>query len=274
MDALKKFGAIFGSHYEKIILSVILLALLAAAAYLPFRVSQNRDMIREVLELDVRTRKKESQPADTVPYEQMLKRAKTPPKLQLSGEHNLFNPVVWKKGRDGTLFKVVKGDEDGPGGLIVNAIRPLYFTVEYDGVQASGESLRYKFIVLDEAKGGRSARPRQVYLSLGSSAKNDPFVVTKVNGPTDNPTSVEVRFADSTETATVSKEKPFRRVAGHEADMAHEKLGSRFSNVRAKQPGGIRLGAQTYIIVAITKDEVTIQSSTSKRWTVPLKGTP
>ena len=81
--------------------------------------------------------------------------------------------------------------------------------------------------VLDEAKGGRSARPRQVYLSLGSSAKNDPFVVTKVNGPNDNPTSVEVRFADSTETATISKEKPFRRVAGHEADMAHEKDGDR-----------------------------------------------
>lgn len=51
-------------------------------------------MIREVLELDVRTRKKESQPVDTAGYDQMLKRAKTAPKLQLSGEHNLFNPVV------------------------------------------------------------------------------------------------------------------------------------------------------------------------------------
>lgn len=274
MDSLKKLGAVFGSHYEKIILSVILLALLGAAAFLPFRVAQNRDTIRSVLELDVRARKKEGQPVETATIEQALKRVRNEPRLELSGDHNLFNPVVWKRGRDGTLFKVVRGDEDGPGGLVVTNIRPLYLTIEYDGIQASGDNIRYKFNVLDEAKGGRSARPRPFYLAVGSSSKNDPFVVTRVNGPTDNPTSVDIRFADSTETATLSRESPFRRIAGHEADLFHEKLGTNYRNVRARQPGGLRLGAQTYNIVAITKDEVTVQSNTSnKRWTVRLKGT-
>ena len=231
-------------------------------------------MIREVLELDVRTRKKETEPVDTAKADVAIKRLQAQPRLSLSGDHNLFNPVVWKRGRDGSLFKVVKGDEDGPGGLTVAAIRPLHFSIEYDGVQTSGESTRYKFVVLDESKGGRTARPRQLYLGVGSSAKNDPFVVTKVNGPPEDPQSIEIRFSESTETATISREKPFRRIAGYEADLAHEKLGARFSNVRAKQPGGIRLGQQTYNIVAITKDEVTVQSSTSKRWTVALRGTP
>jgi|JI102314A1RNA_FD_contig_111_252299_length_4365_multi_3_in_0_out_0_2 hypothetical protein len=272
MDQLKKLGVVFGAHYEKIILSVILLALLGAAGFLPFRVAQNRETIRQALELGERARKKESQPVDTSGYEAMMKRLKTQPKLSLSVEHNLFNPVVWKRGRDGALFKVVRGDEDGPGGLVATAIRPLNLVIEFDGIQASGESTRYKFNVLDEAKGGRSARPRQMYLALGASSKTDPFVVTKVIGPADNPTAIEFRFADSTETATVNREQPFKRVAGYEADMVHEKLGTKFNNVRTKQPGGIRLGSQTYNIVAINKDEVTVQSSTSKRWIVRRKG--
>lgn len=272
MDQIKKLGAILGAHYEKIILSVILLALLGAAGFLPFRVAQNREMIRQALELGERARKKESQPVDTSNYESALRRLKVPPKLELAGDHNLFNPVLWKRGGDGVLFKVVRGDEDGPGGLIATEIRPLHFVVEFDGVQASGESLRYKFKVLDEAKGGRTARPRQRYLAVGSSSKTDPFVLTKVVGPPEDPTLIEFRFADSTETATVSPELPFKRVAGYEADMVHEKLGTKFNNVRTKQPGGIRLGSQTYNIVAINKDEVTVQSSTSKRWIVRRKG--
>lgn len=272
MDKFKKLGAVFGAHYEKIILSVILLALLGAAAYLPFRVAQNRETIRQALELIEKSRKKESQPVDTTAYESVLKRQKTAPKLTLSGEHNVFNPVVWKKTRDGAMIKIVHGDEDGPGGLSVSAVRPLHLTIEFDGVQTSGETTRYKFNVLDESKSSRSARPRQMFLGIGSSGKNDPFVVTKINGPADNPTSVEIRLADSTETAVVSRDEPFKKVAGHEADMVHDKLNSKFNNLRAKQTNPIRLGSQTYYIVAINKDEVTVQSSTSKRWIIRRKG--
>jgi hypothetical protein len=272
MDQLKKLGAVFGAHYEKIILSIILLALLGAAGFLPFRVAQNRETIRQALELAERARKKESEPVDTSAYEAMIRRTKLQPKVELSGDHNVLNPVLWKRGRDGTIFKVTRGDEDGPGGLVATEIRPLHLVIEFQGIQASGESIRYKFSVLDESKGGRSARPRQSYLAIGNSGKNDPFVVTKVVGPPDAPTAVEFRFADSTETATVTLEQPFKRVAGYEADLVHEKLGTKFNNVRTKQPGGIRLGSQTYNIVAINKDEVTVQSSTSKRWIVRRKG--
>lgn len=274
MDALKKFGAVFSNHYEKFILAVILIALLGAAAFLPFRVAQSRDTIREALAQSARKAKKETKPVDTAEHEAMLKRSRTAPKLELSGEHNLFNPVVWKKGRDGNLFKVVKGDEEGPGGLSVKEIRPLYLTIAYEGPQAAADSVRYRFSILDESKSGRSARPRPVFASIGSAGKTDPFVVTRiVAGPPDNPTSIEIRFADSTETAVLTTEQPFKRIAGYEADLQHEKVGSRFNNVRAKQQGGIRLGSQTYNIVAITKDEVTVQSNTQKRWTVGRKGT-
>lgn len=271
MDQLKKLGAAFANHYEKVILSVILLALLGTAAFLPFRVSESRETIRQALERIRSGKKKETQPVDTAQMEQLLRRAKLDPNLSLSGEHNLFNPVVWKKGND-RLFKVVRGDEEGPGGLAVTAIRPLSFVAEYDGVQRSGDNLRYRFMVLDETRGGRTSRPRPVYLSEGSGSRNDPFAIAKLNGPREDPTSIEIRFPDSTSVATVSRETPFRKTAGYEADLVHEKLGTRFSNVRNRQPGGIRLGTQAYNIVAITKDAVTVESSTGKRWTIRLKG--
>lgn len=275
MDAFKKLGAVFANHYEKVILAVILIALLGAAAFLPFRVAQSRDTIREALAQSAKKAKKETKPADTAEHEAALKKAKSPPKLDLSGEHNLVNPVVWKKGRDGNLFKVVKGDEEGPGGLSVVQIRPLYLSIAYEGTQPAADSVRYRFSILDENKGGRSARPRPIFASIGSAGKSDPFVVTKiVSGTPENPTAIEIRFADSTETAVLSADQPFKRIAGYEADLVHEKVGAKFNNVRAKQQGGIRLGSQTYNIVAITKDEVTVQSNTQKRWTVGRKGSP
>jgi hypothetical protein len=270
---LKNLGTTVSSHYEKIILSVILLALLGAAAYLPLRVSQSREAINRALEAVGRAPKKDSKPVDTAEIDQTLLRARAEPELNLSGEHNLFNPVVWKRRSDGSLYKIVSGEEEGPAGLKVLAIRPLEYRVEYDGVHRSGDRIRYKFIVLDETRGGRSSRPRQVYLSRDSSSKNDPFIITQINGPEDDPASVQIRF-ESGEVATVGLNRPYSRVAGYEADLVHENLGNRFTNVRAKQPGGIRLGPQTYNIVAINEGEVTLESATSKRWTVRLEATP
>lgn len=276
MDSLKQIGAVLGSHYEKIILSVILLALLGAAALLPVRVSQNRETIRRALETVERSRKKESEPIDTSTATQILRRTRTEPEIELSGSHNLFNPVLWKRGANGMPYKVVRGDEDGPGGLEVTAIRPLHFKVEYDGVQVSGDSVRYKFIVTDESSvRGRAPRPKQLYLDLGAPSKRDPFVVARINeGPPEDPVSLEIRFVGSNESAIVSREKPYNRIAGYEADLAHTKLGTKFNNVRTKQPGGLRLAGQSYNIVAITEDEVTVESSTRKRWTIHLKGAP
>ncbi len=268
---MKQIGAALGNHYEKVILSVILLALLGTAAYLPFRVAQSRETIRQALERIRSGKKKGPQPVDTVAMEAVLRRLRVEPKLDLSGEHNLFNPVVWKKGDNGVFYKVVRGDEEGPGGLEVTEIRPLELKVALEGAQHSGDTLRYRFQVVDESKHGHFAAPHPVFLSKGTSSKRDPFTIVDVNGPPENPTSIEIRFPDST-TAVVGRETPFNEVAGYEADMVQTKLGTRFSNIRARQPGGIRLGMQMYNVVAITKDAVTVESNTGKRWTIHLKG--
>lgn len=277
MDSVKKIGAVLGSHYEKLILSVILLALLAAAGFLPFRVSQNRQTIQDAIDLPKKKAKKEMQAVDTSTVDDILKREKSAPILSLSGQHNLFNPLVWKKGKDGLLYKV-GGEEDGPGGLIVNAVRPLYLTIEFEGAMTSGDNIRYRFRVLDEAKAPKGAKARQVSAALNQAKKDDPFVVTKVvEGTPEDPTSVEFRFSDSNETVKLAKGAVFKRLSGYEGDLLHSKLGAKFPNVRQKQenkqPQVIRLGSHAYNIVAITKDAVTVESSTSKkRWTVRLKG--
>jgi hypothetical protein len=275
MDSLKNLGAILSQHYEKIILTVILLALLGTAAFLPPRVAQSRETIRQALEEISRRGRKESQPLDTSLMEVALRRDRLEPQLDLDGSHNLFNPVVWKRGNDGSLYKVVSGDEEGPAGLQVTEIRPLEFRVEFDGVHRSGDNLRYKFLVLDESRGRRGAPARSVYLSEGVTSKNDPFKLAKVNDPAEDPASVDILLPDSAKVETISRENPYSSIAGYEADLVHERLGAKFNNVRTKQPGGIRLGTQSYNIVAITRDAVTLQSNTTgKRWTIRLKGTP
>lgn len=272
MERLKQFIELLKNHYEKIILSVILLALLAAAAYLPYRVSRNRAVIREIMETGSRAPKKSPEPVELEPYKEAIQRVGKEPQLELSGEHNVFNPHLWKRSPDGRLVKIEKGDEEGPGGLAVTAIRPLYLTITFEGAQARNESIRYHFVVVDET--AKSSRRANRFVSLNSPAKGDPFLLTKVNGPPEKPESLEVRFTDSAETATINQEQPYRRVAGYEADLVH-RLGPKFNDARAKQPGGIRLANESYNIVAINPDGVTIESTkTSKRWTIRLKSAP
>src|SRR5262245_46031519 len=105
MDALKRIGYLLKTHYEKVILSVVLLVLLAAAAYLPYRVGQNRSVIREVMEASESTSPKASEPVDLEPYQKAIRLSRKAPELQLSGKHNVFNPHVWKRTRDGAIVK-------------------------------------------------------------------------------------------------------------------------------------------------------------------------
>lgn len=273
MEQLKKFGDIFQQHYEKIILGVVLLALLGAALYLPIRVSQNRQAIQEARDKTERIPRQQSQPVDTARAEALLKRAARPPALELADGHRLFNPDLWKRNPNGDLLRIRTGEEEGPAGLVLVETRPLYFRVAFEGVQASGDNVRYQFGVTDETAGGGRARKTPRFLSVGQPVREVPFLLQKVNGDPRDPASVEIRLRESNEVMTITKDEPFARVAGHEADLRHDALGKNFKAVRARQ--NLTLGSEAYNVVAVTQDALTLQSSkTQKRWTIRLKGSP
>src|ERR1051325_11802909 len=121
MDFIKK-------HYEKVLLSIVLLGLAAAAAALPWQVSHERDRLEEIRRnLTVKVKSKPFKPLDEWlnTNKTTLSRLETPLNLQLSGPHNLFNPVPWKKTPDNVLVPIRTGSELGPGAVKIVTIKEL-----------------------------------------------------------------------------------------------------------------------------------------------------
>src|SRR5581483_314480 len=98
MEFLKK-------HYEKILLSVVLLGLGGAALWLPGAIDEAKQQLEVQIEQKV-----QNHPVTDLDLSQpkaALERLKNPAPVVLSGEHNLFNPVTWKYRRDGSIFKIL-----------------------------------------------------------------------------------------------------------------------------------------------------------------------
>ncbi len=84
-------------HYEKLVLSVVLLVLAVAAGLMPLKVgSENRAMEEKLAQL-TKAPAKPLKPADISTNELALARLKTNVDIELNGAHNLFNPVKWQR---------------------------------------------------------------------------------------------------------------------------------------------------------------------------------
>src|SRR5688572_15068624 len=149
------------AHYEKIILSIVLLGLAAAAALMPVKVSQERDREEErrrtVLPKDV----KPLTPIDLATNEQVLARVSQPKRVVLAGEHNIFNPVRWQKRPDGSIYRA---QEAGPSALQIVDIRPLFLKLEFEQAvpgAVAGE-VRYRIIYMNETERSGRPNPRDV----------------------------------------------------------------------------------------------------------------
>ena len=107
MDFVKK-------NWEKILLGVVLVGLAVAVAFLPLKISREREDLR--IQSETRTPKVVPLiPPDLTIAAADLKRTAVPTTLDLSTGHRLFNPVLWQKSVDGSrIIKVTTGREIGP----------------------------------------------------------------------------------------------------------------------------------------------------------------
>ena len=103
------------NNYEKVILSVVLIGLAIAAVFLLTSVDSEKRSLEEIESGIIATRPKGLKPVDLSTNETALQRLLKPPSLRLVGEHNLFNPVTWKKMPDGRLLALRTGRELGQG---------------------------------------------------------------------------------------------------------------------------------------------------------------
>ena len=263
-------------HYEKVLLSIVLLGLAVAAAALPLQVARVRTFIDEtVISLPRTTTPKPFKPLDEylTTNEVVVKRFEGPVEFDFSAPHNLFNPVIWKKGRSGRLEKFATGTEIGPGALVVTNITELRLTVEFEkpeAVGSVGDNYRYHFTVTRDTD-SNPKRPQTATRGI----PNTLFLLTKVDGPPNQPTALHLQFKDEKQEIVVGKDKPFVRVIGYAADLKYPRDTRPYLRKRVKDVLTLRDDPEKYKIVAITTNEVVLSAeSTQKRTTLRLNAPP
>lgn len=271
MEFLKK-------HYEKVLLGVVLLGLAAGAVFLILMIPTERAALRAQSEEIIKKPVKPLPPLEMTQATALIGRVGGWNCLDLSVSNKVFNSVPWlRKGEDNsTLKKLSLGNEIGIDAVQVTDIRPLYTTISFEGVSETPTAerpARYDFIVEKEAAAKASQRTKK---HMGASlnvkdAKNDTFTIREVKGPPENPTELVLELTDSTERASVSRDKPYKRVDGYVADFKYppENKNWKDQRVGAGGPGMpvIKIGEETYKVVAINKNEVVFSANSNNKKT-------
>jgi hypothetical protein len=257
-------------HYEKVLLSIVLLGLAVAAAALPLEVSHVSQFLQDTRDSVVRTKAKEFRPLNLSTNEEILKRFETPVHLRFTEPHFIFNPVPWKKGADNIPRKVDSTLRGGPAALTVVKIDELNLTVSFEGVAGTPEKPQYLFVVVCETNSPARITQKQ---TAALNVKNALFNLIEAKPP-GAPTDFVLQLKDEKQPIVVSKDKPYTRVIGYAAELrsGNQTLNKRY---RVKDTVPIKDDpTETYKIVAMNQNEVVLSAdSTQKRTTIRLNST-
>ena len=260
------------SHYEKVILSVVLLGLAAAGVLLLTWVGEEKRALEDAGRQGFQPAPKELKPLDLTTNVAALERLSKPADLVLAGEHNLFNPVPWREMPDGRLIPVRTGDEIGPGALtITRPPMPLHLRIELDSVNATSAPPQYRFRVTREAAETSRERAPIVFLASSIGSKNAVFTLKRIE-PRDSPTRFVLELADKSDEIVVTKESPYIEVSGYMVDLRYEPEKSSFTARRVGD--NLHFNNGNYKIIAITETNVTVRAPSHKQTTIAFKHVP
>lgn len=263
MQALMQYIAVVTQflkrHYEKIILCAVLLGLAAAAVWMGSIVNAVRDEVNQAT-VEAPVNPKPLVPLDLSNDFVALAQVTNPPAVVLSGEHNLFNPVTWRRKPNGELIKLLK---TGPEALTISDIKPLFTQISFN--HASGGDV----YVLDIQQ--HSVKKAPEYSKVGEKKKL--YTIRGIEGAADNPDALILEIPDMAEPVKISKEKPFKEVDGHIADMEYKPQSQTLTKVRVNDT--ITLDNEQYKVVEITNNVVRVQNiNTTQVTPVNWSGTP
>jgi hypothetical protein len=268
-------------NYEKVILSLVLLGLVGVLAFMPVLIFYDQQKMA-ALRTEYIPRKVEALPPQDLSRQQaVLDRLKSPGKLDFSTTNKLFNPVQWRRQKDGM---VIKGENLGPQAAVVTKITPLYFIITLDSVttaqiSTNETSVHYALSVEDQSAaipGQRRKRPHIVSMGKGNdtvsdktvTGKNEGFTLVAVKGPPENPDQLVLKLADTGATNTLSKSQPFRRVDAYSADLKY--APENYSRAGQRVGDHLTFAGDDYNIIAIEKNEVKLLAqSNQKKYTLP-----
>jgi hypothetical protein len=251
-------------HYEKIILSTVLLGLVGFLVFLPVMISNDKQAMKTMSLSVVNPDVQPLPDLDLTRQQNVLERLKSPVSFDFSTTNKLFNPIQWKKDAGGNLIKIKDDNVIGPNAAVVTKITPLYLVVTLDQVETN--ELGAVYIIGVERQGAPVfplRRKRQHFATVGE--KNEAFTLTAANGDPNNPDQLVLKLADTGETAVVSKDKPFQRVDGYSADLKYDPENRNFQGRRVGSV--ISFNGEDYNIVAINADSVILSAQSNQKKT-------
>jgi hypothetical protein len=251
-------------HYEKILLGLVLVGLMAAAAFLPMKVGDERQGLVEKRRGIVERPIKPIEPLDLNKYENAIKLADSEVSLDLSSTNKVFNPVRWQLSAEGRPFPNPVGRELDQVEIV--KITPLYFRINLESASMADSGPRYVILVEQQASAKANLRRRAYYVSPGE--KKDPFtLLPEISGPPLTPVALTLELADTGEKVKISKDKPYQRVDGYMVDMKYPPENKNFINRRVGDR--VQISGEEYNIVAITENEVVLSArSNGKKYTI------
>jgi len=250
-------------NYEKIILSLVLLGLVAVLLGMWFVIAADKQQMEDLRTTYFPANPKPLPALDMSRQEEALARLKSPPVLDFSETNKLFNPVQWQRAKNGELFKIANPHMVGPYAAAVTKITPLYFSISLDSVITNAGAARYVVVVENQAAAIPALRhPQRHYISLHDKL-NNLFTLEAVKGPADNPTQLIFRLADTGETAVVSNDKPFQRVDAYTADLKYDPEKLIFTGQRVGDH--ISFAGDDYNIIAIGQNEVILSAQSNQK---------
>jgi hypothetical protein len=148
-------------HYEKVILSTVLLGVIGFLVFLPFVISHDHQEEQDMAQTVISPSVKPLPPLDLTRQTNALERLVSPAGFDFSTTNKLFNPVEWKKAANGDLIKIKTGNEVGAGAAVVTKITPLYLVISFDSVETNGPTPRYVVGVEHQAAPNPAMRHKQ-----------------------------------------------------------------------------------------------------------------
>ena len=252
MEFLKK-------HYEKILLSLVLLALVGAVVWMQMAINKAREEMQ--ITLGQSPAHHAAPPLDLTKEQAALDVMRNPKPVVLSGEHNLFNPVKWVKSYDGSLSKILK---EGAEALVITNIHPLFTVITFDRPSSVG----YYFNTQQH-----SGKKSSEFMKINDKDKHGLFILRSVKGPPEDPSELILELPNSVTPVSVTKDKPYEQVDGYAADMKYEPDGKTFRDQRVDAL--MNFAGDAYKIVAITNNAVRVQAnSNQKQTTIMWNGAP
>ena len=263
-------------HYEKILLSIVLLFLAGAAGYLIYQVSNKRQELKVKEQKIIEgTPKSKLKPLDDARYRKLLELGKTVEHLELGKNHHVFNPVTWVRKPNGEIVKIQSGNEIGLRAAVVTKITPLHLTVD---MIATGTAERPTYSVgvtreysLDPNKKKKQARTvslnNKVVVEVGLS-----YVVKEIKGTyPDVELAVDLTTGEETQTISLSKGKPYQKVMVYTCDLRYPPDNINYPPGQ-RENNKVVIAGEEAIISAIKPNEVTLQvPSTQQRTTLPFR---